>query len=118
MTRRVIGITWVCAVLALFLVALAPACSFGAKTRAASARFFGTPPVSSSPDEDEREHGPAEVRTARLDGAPSTTPVQPVMPRPPRSLAQTFAARHRAPRISRGVPPWRHHARFSERRLI
>lgn len=106
--------------MALFLVAIAPACVFGAKARAASARFFGTPASpSGSSEEDERETEPAKLKAARhAAGSPSTIPVRLLPPRPVITVAVIAIARPSLPRISRAVLPWLHQSRFSERLLI
>ncbi|MBC7978604.1 MAG: hypothetical protein H7138_26765, partial [Myxococcales bacterium] len=55
MTRRVVPVAWISSLLALFLVAVLPACLFGAKQRAVAA---SAPIAPATPGDEERDEGP------------------------------------------------------------
>lgn len=113
-TRRVNGRAWLSAVVALFLVAVLPACWFGAKASAAAALVPATPSTNS--DEEHEDHRHITVAT-RERAAQPVRPPQRSLPRLQTVLAQRSCAPW-SPAHQPALPHWLACSRLSERRLI
>lgn len=113
-TRRVNGRAWLSAVIALFLVAVLPACWFGAKATAAAAQVPAN--ATNNSDEEREDHRHITVAT-RERAAQPVRPPQRATPRLQTALAQRSCAPW-SPAHEPGIPHWLACSRLSERRLI
>jgi hypothetical protein len=113
-TRRVTSVAWISGLLALFLVAVLPACLFGAKLQAVAT---STPVTPATPGDEERDDGalrkdsvvapPSLCQTARARRATARIGVD-----------ATERSRAAARSVVRTAPRWIPRAVFSVRRLI
>jgi len=118
-TRRVIGRAWLSAAIALFLVAVLPACWFGAKTAIALAAASPGATNNGNSDEEREDHRHAACITVAARVRPAQPARPPVVARP--ALSTALAPRARAPwppALAPGTPHWLACARLSVRRLI